>query len=157
VESVAVRAELRLLEPEEPWVIYTMSATQCDWSVRKPGDYAVKSLEGTITGNVDIMISFGGFQDLSSSKLPVQYLETYYSATLLNLTVGQVVWYRASDFNGQHLTIAQSPVNPVYWSLWNKVSVKNQISADEYQDDAVITFEMVNMMMWMDDGTESGP
>lgn len=133
-----------------PWICYSLSATQWDWTVRKPGDYAAKCLVGTIRSNVDVVIHFEGFEDLSSTNSPTQNLETYYSATILDLPIDQLQWHRASDFNGHDLIIPQNPTDPTYWSLWNKISVQNNISADEYEDDAFIDFLMQNNDTWTD-------
>lgn len=156
VESGSLGVGITLMRTEEPWISCSFSATQWKWHVRRPGDYSAKCLTGIIRSNVDVIIQFSDFEDLSSTNSPTQNLETYYSATLLDLTVEQVVWYRASDFNGHGLTIPQSPTDPVYWSLWNKVSVKNEISADEYKDDSVITLVMVNTKTWIDPGGSGG-
>ena len=156
VESGSLDVNLLLMRSQEPWASYSLSATQSDWNLRKPGNYAVKSLVGTVMGNVDVLISFAGFEDLSSANLPVQNLAAYYSASLLNLTVGQVVWYGAVDFNGQHLSIPPSPTDPVDWTLWNKVSMDSQKSSDEYTDDAVITFHLANTKTWTDGDSGDG-
>jgi len=157
VESGSLGVNVRLLEGEEPWVSYFLSATQWDWKVRKPGNYAGKCLVGKITSNVDVVIHFEGFEDLSSTNSPTQNLETYYSATLFDLTIDQMVWKKASDFNAHDLIIPQSPIDPIYWSLWNKVSVKNNISAGEYSDDAFVTFVILNTKTWTDPEIPTGP
>ncbi len=135
-----------------PWISYSLSATQWSWNVRRSGDYAAKCLVGTIKSNVDVVIHFEGFEDLSSSNSPTQNLETYYSATILDLPIDQLQWHRASDFNNpEHdLFIAKNPTIATPWNLWNKISVKNNISADEYKDDAFIDFLMQNNDTWTD-------
>lgn len=149
-ENETLGADVMVLRKEEYWISYSLSATQWNWMVRKPGDYAGKCLVGRITSNVDVVIHFEGFEDLSSTNSPTQNLETYYSATILDLPIDQLQWYRASDFNGHDLIIPQNPTDSTYWSLWNKVSVNNNISADEYEDDAFIDFLMQNNDTWTD-------
>jgi hypothetical protein len=150
-ESETLGVYGRILE-EEAWIIYSISATEWSWNVRRPGIYASKCLVGTITSNVDVTIHFQGFEDLSSSNSPPKNLETYYSATVLDLPINQLVWHRASDFNKPEcdLFIAKNPMIQTPWSLWNKISVANGISADEYNDDAYITFLMQNTETWTD-------
>lgn len=151
-ENETLGIDVMVLKKEEYWISYSLSATQWSWNVRRSGDYAAKCLVGTIKSNVDVVIHFEGFEDLSSSNSPTQNLETYYSATILDLPIDQLQWHRASDFhNPEHdLFIAKNPTIATPWNLWNKISVKNEISADEYEDDAFIDFLMQNNDTWTD-------
>lgn len=149
--SESTMVDIRFTKEEsEPWARYTLSATQWDWTVRRPGDYSAKCLTGEVTGNVNIAIDFSGFGDLSSTDANGQTVEAYYGAFLGDKTVEQVIWSRASDFNGQVIPIPASPEIPIFWSLWNKISVTSRASANNYSDDAVITFGMVNLAPWSD-------
>lgn len=141
-----------LLSPsaEEPWVEFHLSATQAQWNIRKPGEYAAQAIVGSIISNVDILINFSGFKDLNSSDPPTQNVEAYYGVSIGNQGVEEVDWVRASDFNARALLIKQNPTIPTYWSLWNKVCVKAANSAFEYLDDAVITFGLQNTNPWFD-------
>ena len=159
-ESLGV--DIRLSKPDCPWIRYSLSATLWKWMVRKPGIYAAKCLTGTVKSNVDIVINFKGFEDLEtyhsigdfnwSDKCSDQELETYYSATLSNLTVAQVLWHRACEFNNPQydLFIPQNPLTPTGWSLWNKILVTNDISACNFKDNAAISFEIANLDLWVD-------
>ena len=141
-----------LLSPgsEAPWARFHLSATQAQWNIRKPGEYAAQPIIGSITSNVDILINFSGFEDLTSSNSPTQSIETYYGVSIGNQSVQHADWVRASDFNARTLLIEQNPTTPTYWSLCNKVYVKRGNSAFEYSDDAVITFAMQNTGPWID-------
>lgn len=145
-----------VLAPEAPWVSFHLSATQEKWDIRRPGEYAAECIIGSITSNVDILINFSGFEDLTSSNSPTQSVETYYGVLIGNQSVEEVDWARASDFNTHTLLINQNPTTPTTWSLWNKVWVKAVNSAFEYSDNAVITFVMQNMSPWIDPDIPTG-
>jgi len=134
----------------EPWARYSLSATQWEWGVRKPGDYSAKCLTGEVTANIDVVIEFSGFADLACSDAGGQTIAAYYGAFIGDKTVEQVIWSRASDFNGQLIPIPTNPQIPTPWSLWNKISVTSRASANDYSDDAVITFEIINSGTWSD-------
>ncbi len=138
----------------EYWISYSISATQLRWNVRHPGVYASKCLVGFVKSNVDVIISFEGFEDLRSFNSPAQTLETYYSASILDLPIEQLQWHRASDFNSpEHsLLIVKNEVTETAWSLWNKIGVTNLLSSGDYSDDASITFIIVNLTPWTDPG-----
>lgn len=137
---------------DSPWVSFHLSATQGKWNIRRPGEYAAQPIVGYIISNVDILISFSGFEDLTSSNSPTQNIETHYGISIGNQGVEEVDWARASDFNARALLIKQDPTapTPVAWGLWNKICVRAVNSAIEYSDDAVITFEMQNISPWID-------
>ena len=158
LSSQQVEVTVRAPAVQEPWVRFHLSATQWEWNIRRPGEYATQSVAGTIIGNVDILISFSGFEDLSSSDPHTQIVETYYGASVGIQTVEQVDWARASDFNTRTLLIKQDPDSPipVPWGLWNRVHVKRVNSATEYSDDAVITFAMQNTSPWIDPELPTG-
>jgi len=143
-----------LLSPssEAPWASFNLSGTQWEWDIRRPGDYAAQSIVGSITGNVDILINFSGFEDLNSSNPNTEIVETYYAASVGNPRVEEVDWASAPDFNGRTLLIQQDPNSPipVAWGLWNRVCVKTVNTATDYSDDAVITFVMQNTSPWVD-------
>jgi hypothetical protein len=141
-----LQTERVLLSPatEPEWVSFHFS------KIRRPGEYAAQPVIGSITSNVDILISFSGFEDLTSSKSPTQSVETYYGVSIGNERVEEVEWARASDFNEHTLLIEQNRTTPTTWSLWNKVCVKPDNSAIEYSDNAVITFVMQNTIPWTD-------
>lgn len=134
----------------EPWARYSLSATEWDWEVRRPGDYSAKCLTGEVTGNVDIAIDFSGFGDLSSLDASGQTIEAYYGAFIGDQMVGDVDWLRASDFNARPVPIQADPQVPTHWGLWNKICVKSGTSANDYSDDAVITFGIINSASWSD-------
>jgi len=148
--SGSLLVDLKFTAAEEPWARFFLSASQWQWDVRRPGDYSAKSVSGEVTGNVDIMIEFSGFADLGCSDANGQTIEAYYGAFIGDKTVEQVIWSRASDFNGQLIPIPTSPVIPIPWSLWNKISVTSRATANDYSDDAVITFGMINLTTWSD-------
>jgi len=136
----------------EYWIEYSLSATEWDWEVRKPGIYASKCLTGTITSNVDVLIDFNGFEDLNCAGVLPPNLETYYAVSVLPLTLGQVQWLRASNFNNGNLLITANKDNPTPWYLWNKIFVNGSTSAGKYTDAAFITFVMQNVQPWLDLG-----
>ena len=136
----------------EYWIEYSLSATEWDWNVRRPGIYASKCLTGSITSNVDVLIDFNGFEDLNCPGVPNPNLETYYAVSVLPLTLGQVQWLRASNFNNGNLLITANKDNPTPWYLWNKIFVNGSTSAGKYTDAAFITFVMQNVQPWLDLG-----
>jgi hypothetical protein len=152
------RAEgpIRSSAADSQWVSFHLSATQWEWKIRRPGEYAAQSIVGSITGNVDILINFSGFEDLTSSNSPTQNVETYYGVSIGIQSVEEVDWVRASDFNARSLLINQNPTTPTTWTLWNKVCLRPGNSAFEYSDDAVITFVMQNSNPWIDPGIPTG-
>lgn len=149
-ENHQVQVSLVSTAAAAPWARFHLSATQAQWNIRKPGQYKAELIVGSITSNVDILINFSGFEDLTSSDRPTQNVETYYGVSIGNQSVQQADWVRASDFNARTLLIEQNPTTPTYWSLCNKVYVKRGNSAFEYSDDAVITFTMQNTGPWID-------
>ena len=156
LSSQQVEVTMRAPASQEPWIRFHVSATQWEWNIRRPGEYAAQSVVGSIIGNVDILISFSGFEDVNSSDPHTQIVETYYGASVGIQTVEEVDWERASDFNTRTLLIKQNPTRPTYWNLWNKVCVKPGNSALEYSDDAVITFAMQNTSPWIDPELPTG-
>lgn len=149
-ENHQVQVSLVSATDTAPWARFHLSATQAQWNIRKPGQYKAELIVGSITSNVDILINFSGFEDLTSTNSPTQSVETYYGVSIGNQSVQQADWVRASDFNARTLLIEQNPTTPTYWSLCNKVYVKRGNSAFEYSDDAVITFAMQNAGPWID-------
>jgi hypothetical protein len=160
VESGSLGVGLMLSKPIcRPWVSYSLSGSRCKWKVRKPGVYAAKCFTGTIKSNVDIVIHFAGFADLKSGfKCGHQEMETYYSATILDLTIDQVEWHTASDFcePENNIFIPENPMIETPWNLWNKISVTSDNSACKYRDHAKITFVMVNVKTWIDPALPTG-
>jgi hypothetical protein len=156
--SQQVEVTVRAPAAQEPWVTFHVSATQWEWNIRRPGEYAAQSVVGSIIGNVDILISFSGFEDLKSSNAHTGIVEAYYAASVGIQTVEEVDWATASDFNKRTLLIKQDPDSPipVAWGLWNRVYVKTVNSATEYSDDAVITFVMQNTSPWIDPELPTG-
>jgi len=160
--SGTLGVDIRFSKTDSPWIRYSLSATLWTWTVRKPGVYATQCLTGTVKSNVDIVIDFTGFEDLKTPpllkglhwdpKCSDKEIETYYAAALSNLTVDQVSWHRASEFNNplNNLLIPQNPLIATSWNLWNKISVTNDISACNFKDQAFITFEVANSDMWID-------
>jgi len=135
---------------EVQWVSFHFSSTQWEWYIRRPGEYAAECISAHITSNVDILINFSGFENLSSSDPSTQNVETYYGVSIGNQSVEEVEWVKASDFDTHPLLIKQSPTRPTYWSLWNKVWMRPYNSATEYSGDAVISFVMRNTSTWID-------
>jgi hypothetical protein len=150
--QMKMRPDVIIRPKNEYWIEYSLSATKWDWVVRKPGIYASKCLTGSITSNVDVLIDFNGFEDLNCPGVPNPNLETYYAVSVLPLTLGQVQWLRASNFNNGNLLITANKDNPTPWYLWNKISVNGNASAAQYTDAAFITFVMQNVQPWLDVG-----
>ncbi|NIO09516.1 MAG: hypothetical protein GTO40_16530, partial [Deltaproteobacteria bacterium] len=137
---------------EKQWASFHVSSTQWEWKVRRPGEYASRTLTGTVSSSSDIMIAFSGFGDLVCSNPISENVEAFYGAYLGNLQVDQVSWVRAQDFNGSTLLIPRphGPPAPVPWCLWNKINVGTVNSAEEYANDAVITFLLKVNSTWTD-------
>lgn len=137
---------------EKQWASFHLSSTQWEWKVRRPGEYASQTLTGTVSSSSDIMIAFSGFGDLVCSNPNSENVEAFYGAYLGNVQVDQVSWVRAQDFNGRTLLIPRlpGPPAPVPWCLWNKINVGIVNSAEEYTDDAVITFLLKVNSTWTD-------
>lgn len=157
-ESQHLQVTFKSAPEDKKWARFHLSATQWEWNIRRAGDYAAQSIAGTITGNVDIVISFSGFEDLHCSNPHTPTVETYYGASIGNRRVEEVDWASASDFNTRTLLVRQHPNSqePVGWGLWNRVRVRTDHSATEYSDDVVITFAMQNMSPWTDPELPAG-
>jgi hypothetical protein len=120
--------------------------------VRKPGEYAAQSLTGTIESNADILIVFSDFGDLVCPNPNSEDVQAFYGAYVGPREVDQVSWVRAQDFNGHNLLVERppGPPAPVLWCLWNRINVTTGSSAEEYSDEAVITFVMRVNAPWID-------
>jgi hypothetical protein len=157
LEATAVRTDtwrgpFLSSEEEKQWASFHFSGTQWEWNVRRPGEYAAQSLTGTVSSNADIMIVFSGFEDLVCSNPNSENVEALYGAYVGTREVDQVAWVTAQDFNGRTLLIQRppGPPAPVPWCLWNRINVKAGNSAEEYADEAVITFLLKVNTTWTD-------
>lgn len=160
--SGSLGVDIRYSKPDCPWIHYSVSATEWGWFVRKPGNYASICLTGTIASNVDLVINFMDFGDFRtpirigapmwSLECQNKELETYYSATLLDIPASEVEWHRAIDFNKPEndLFIPKNPNEGTHWNLWTKICVTADVSACTFIDRAWLSFEMGNTKTWTD-------
>jgi hypothetical protein len=161
--SGSLEVDIILASPtQDPWIEYSLSATLCRWMVRKPGDYGAQSVIGTIKSNVDVIIDFIEFGNLRTRprigapywmyQYPDQQVDMFYSANIGELPIDQVQWHKALDFNNPEndLFIQSDPVNETYWHLWSKVSVTEEISSANFEDNAFISFKIANLKTWID-------
>ncbi len=115
-----------------------LSGTNISWFVRKPGDFFIKAVEGSVTASHPITITFSDFNDLCNSN-DTKALPIYYA---LN-TEGPDHWIPSIELNNAFLVLNTSNTT-VDWNMWQRLIVDEQ-SVGYYANRGVITFTLLNM------------
>ena len=134
------------------WIDFSLSYTQFDWYIRKPGTYAGNCIAAWIASNSDILIDYDGFDSLmpaivGNNPIPVWYsFETDGGWPEVNAG-----WVEATDLNDDDDTILDCTLlhYGIVWKLWNKIKVVECNSACEYSDYATITITLNNQKDWI--------
>ena len=120
-----------------PYISFNLSTQSISWYLRKPGIYFSQVLDGKISSNYPVIITFTNFDVLKSDNtahtIPINYQ--------LN-TSKPINWLELNNFNNSNIYVPSSE-EPIKWNLWQKIILKKQ-SAGDYQDKGVITFTINN-------------
>jgi hypothetical protein len=128
----------------EPYADVSVTATRLDWRVQKPGTYAALATEITASGKGELSVQFSEFADLSRTDGIRGTIDTFYGFgdDLASIEAGDWKWVAAESLNGKSRSIDLS--NPVPVLMWSKISVDDQDSSAEYENEGVITFIVSN-------------
>jgi hypothetical protein len=142
------------VKPPEPskcqWLRFNFSNTCWNWYIRKPGTYGGEVLDGSIQSNGRVLVEFLCFNKLQCTHGSSERLETYYAVSPPGSNINDQNWMDANNFNGYCLHFDPPPLNPVLWTLWQKVKVKTSTSAAEFRDNGTICIQLLNNHIWID-------
>jgi len=129
----------------QPDCHFSLDYTVHDFSVKKPGVYAGTVATMVAVSNLPINITFESFGDLN----PVQSMGTgqipaFYATAPAELTEPPEQFLTPADFN-QQVVIIPGDEQEHRFSIWLKLMVSKQISACEYENNAVIRVEIENL------------
>lgn len=138
------------------WVEWTLSGTDWEWFVRKPGKYAADCITATLKSNYDVLIDYDGFADLQymgtggvKTYIPVFYAQTVGAQSS---PPPQADFIAADALNNADGLIVDSQMlhDGLSWKLWNYIEVEACNTACEYWDEATITLTLQGIKNWID-------
>ena len=126
----------------EPHADVSVTATRIDWRVRKPGTYAALATTVTASGIGTLSMQFSEFADLLGTDGVPGAIAAFYGFgdDLAAAEAGR--WISAADLNNTTRHIDLSEPEPVL--MWSKISVGEEVSSAEYENEGVITFIVSN-------------
>ena len=126
----------------EPHADVSVTATRLDWRVRKPGTYAALATTVTASGIGTLSMQFSEFADLSSADGVLGTIAAFYGFGDDLATAEAGGWISALELNNKTRYIDLSEPVPVL--MWSKISVGEEVSSAEYENEGVITFIVSN-------------
>jgi hypothetical protein len=141
------------------WVRWTITGTHWKWFVKKPGNYAGDCITGTLASNQDVKVGYDGFQDLVyrpdnpkpsvNPIIPIHYAVGDFGTPPPK---DSPFWRTAEELNNDDDIVLDSQAlhEGIQWKLWNYIHVVNCNSACVYEDDAMITLELMCQKDWID-------
>lgn len=130
----------------EPCVRVSMDATDADFRVRKPGDYAFRAFQMTINSNAPVAVSFQSFGDLApEDPVPGQSpISAWYAIASEIFRAGPPdEFLTPAVFNGQTL-MAPGDETDFTFSIWAKILSEQSTDACEYSNTGTITLILQN-------------
>jgi len=142
-------------EPKDT-IIYNwelqLSATDWHWRVRKYGVFACQVLSGWIRSDLDVLVDFEGFANLTEldpNSPNGSQIETWYAISQSSPPPkGNDAWITATELNRSDFIIP-APIGGKDWNLWSMIEVTNQTQAGEYQNNPTITFTLQGFKDWI--------
>jgi len=135
---------------ESQWVRLRLSGTELEWLMRKPGTYAGKVLVGSIESNGEVSVRFQLFGELLLADDSQQRLKTYYAISVPTSDIDQVTWMSPDELNNYNLHFGENPNVPAPWALWQKIEVGDSAPSAEYEDQGIISIELLNNDTWIE-------
>jgi len=135
---------------ESQWVRLRLSGTELEWLMRKPGTYAGKVLVGSIESNGEVSVRFQLFGELLLADGSKKRLKTYYAISAPTSGIGQVTWINPDELNNYNLHFDEHPIVPATWALWQKIEVGDSAPSAEYEDQGIISIELLNNDTWIE-------
>jgi hypothetical protein len=139
------------------WIEWSITGTEWEWQVRKPGIYSADCIEANVKSNCDVNISFSGFDDLEYQGAGGvnRWIKIWYSAGLPDMPPppGDASWVRAPDLNSRTFTLEDSEdlhSGELTWKLYNMIEVEPCNSCCNYQDLASIYLTLTVIKPWID-------
>jgi hypothetical protein len=145
------------------WIDWSMTGTNWNWFVRKPGWYAANSITAQVASNGDVLIDYQGFENLVSveGNNHDNEIEIWYS---YGPTISEAVqngWRTAEALNEDDDLLDESELveapndlhEGIGWKLWNRIYVSNCNTACEYEDEAMIVLTADQQKPWIDPET----
>ena len=126
----------------EPHADVSITATRLDWRVRKPGTYAVLATTVTASGIGRLSIQFSEFADLARTGPIAGTIAAFYGFGDDLAAVETAGWISALELNNKTRYIDLSEPMPVL--MWSKISVGEEDSSAEYENEGVMTFIVSN-------------
>jgi hypothetical protein len=130
------------VEDAPPSAEISVSATRVDWRVRKPGTYAAEATTVTASGTGTLSMQFSKFSDLSSADGVLGTIAAFYGFGDSLAAAEAGGWISAAELNNTTRYIDLSEPEPVL--MWSKISVGEEVSSAEYENEGVITFIVSN-------------
>jgi len=126
----------------EPYADVSVTATRLDWRVRKPGTYAALATTMTASGAGKLSIQFSKFADLARTDGVSGTIAAFYGFGDDLAAVETEGWISAAELNNKTRYIDLSEPAPVL--MWSKISVGEEDSSAEYENEGVMTFIVSN-------------
>ncbi|MGE5623708.1 MAG: hypothetical protein ACM3UP_01635, partial [Methanocella sp.] len=124
----------------------TFNATQYDWKIRRPGDFAAEPIEFSVASNRQVAVTFRQFGDLESTSGEGRPIPTSYGFGLTLVDADRDGWIRACDLNARRLMTSEAQVGgTARWLLWPRLEVAVDTRATEYRNVGRVTFSMLDV------------
>src|SRR3990172_4422210 len=129
-----------------------------NWVARKSGCYAAPLAKFTLRSNHDVDMLFDGFSDLPNQDTSIgETISVWYALWSQSAPPppADPAWKSASQLNNSD-TLFQNSLSlrqGFSLKLWCKICVSSTSSHAEFNDDAIITFHLIKIKIWIDPQT----
>jgi hypothetical protein len=134
---------------EEPYCDWSFDATEAQFYLRKPGNYAGRWCDVTLESNVDMSLHFSGFEDLMPDGSQGGAIPVWHGIGEYDTPTPPPGWFTAAQFNEQVVSV-DGEAEITQFSIWTRVEMTNETTVGDYSDEATITVVMENNRTWID-------